>query len=108
MFFILVHVTFLAADALKFAIYYGAASLPSQASYAVLAKESLTRPRSLLPVKYQNKGYRKVEVGHPYSLSGLSTVSWYDKRTCGGGKVWYLSSTGMSRGGHSHTHHSNS
>jgi len=29
---------------LKFAIYYGAASLPSQASYAVLAEESLTRP----------------------------------------------------------------
>jgi len=26
---------------LKFAIYYGAASLPSQASYAVLAEESL-------------------------------------------------------------------
>jgi len=29
---------------LKFAIYYRAASLPSQASYAVLAEESLTRP----------------------------------------------------------------
>jgi len=29
---------------LKFAIYYKAASVPSQASYAVLAEESLTRP----------------------------------------------------------------
>ena len=29
---------------LKFVIYYRAASLPSQASYAVLAEESLTRP----------------------------------------------------------------
>jgi len=29
---------------LNFAIYYRAASLPSQASYAVLAEESLTRP----------------------------------------------------------------
>jgi len=29
---------------LKFAIYYRAASLPSKASYAVLAEESLTRP----------------------------------------------------------------
>ena len=29
---------------LKFAIYYRAASLPSQASYTVLAEESLTRP----------------------------------------------------------------
>jgi len=32
---------------LKFAIYYRAASLPSQACYAVLAEESLTRPRFL-------------------------------------------------------------
>jgi len=39
--FLLVHVTFLAADVeLKFAIYYRAASLPSQASYAVLAEVS--------------------------------------------------------------------
>jgi len=42
--FILVNVTFLAADAclssVKFAIYYRAASLPSQVSYAVLAEES--------------------------------------------------------------------
>jgi len=29
---------------LKFAIYYRAAGLPSQASYAGLAEESLTRP----------------------------------------------------------------
>jgi len=29
---------------LKFAIYYRAARLPSQASYAVVAEESLTRP----------------------------------------------------------------
>ena len=29
---------------LKLAIYYRAASLPSQASYAVLTEESLTRP----------------------------------------------------------------
>jgi len=29
---------------LKFAIYYRAVRLPSQVSYAVLAKESLTRP----------------------------------------------------------------
>jgi len=31
---------------LKFAIYHRAASLSSQASYAVLAEESLTRPGS--------------------------------------------------------------
>jgi len=43
MFFILVHVTFFSSRCmleLKFAIYYRAASLPSQASYAVLAEES--------------------------------------------------------------------
>ena len=42
-FFILVHVTFFSSRCmleLKFAIYYRAASLPSQASYAVLAEES--------------------------------------------------------------------
>ena len=41
--FILVHVTFLSSRCmleLKFAFYYRAASLPSQASYAVLAEES--------------------------------------------------------------------
>jgi len=44
MFFILVHVTFFSSRRileLKFAIYYRAASLPSQASYAVLAEEPL-------------------------------------------------------------------
>ena len=43
MFFILVHVTFLSSRCmleLKYVIYYRAASLPSQASYAVLAEES--------------------------------------------------------------------
>ena len=44
MFFILVYVTFFSSSRcmleLKFAIYYRAASLPSQASYAVLAEES--------------------------------------------------------------------
>ena len=43
MFLILVHVTFFSSRCmleLKFAIYYRAASLPSQASYAVLAEES--------------------------------------------------------------------
>ena len=43
MLFILVHVTFFSSRCmleLKFAIYYRAASLPSQASYAVLAEES--------------------------------------------------------------------
>ena len=43
MFFILVHVTFFSSRCmleLKFAIYYRAASLPSLASYAVLAEES--------------------------------------------------------------------
>jgi len=44
MFFILVHVTFFSSRCillgLKFAIYYRAASLPTQASYAVLAEES--------------------------------------------------------------------
>ena len=43
MFFILVHVTFFSRRCmleLKFAIYYRAASLLSQASYAVLAEES--------------------------------------------------------------------
>ena len=47
---ILVQVTFLAADAmleLKFAIYYRAASLHSQASYAVLAEESLASLNTL-------------------------------------------------------------
>jgi len=42
-FFILVHVTFFSSRCmleLKFAIYYRAASLPSQASYVVLAEES--------------------------------------------------------------------
>ena len=42
-FFILVHVTSFSSRymlELKFAIYYRAASLPSQASYAVLAEES--------------------------------------------------------------------
>jgi len=46
-FFILVHVPFFNSRCmleLKFAIYYRAASLLSQASYAVLAEESLTRP----------------------------------------------------------------
>jgi len=41
MFFILVHVTLFSSRCmleLKFAIYYRAASLPSQASYAVLAQ----------------------------------------------------------------------
>jgi len=40
---------------LKFAIYYRAANLPSQASYAVLAEESLTRPGFLqtLPAHQQ-------------------------------------------------------
>jgi len=40
---------------LKFAIYYRAASFPSQASYAVLAQESLTRPAFLqtLPAHQQ-------------------------------------------------------
>ena len=43
MFFIFVHVTSFSSRCmleLKFAIYYRAASLPSQASYAVLAEES--------------------------------------------------------------------
>ena len=43
-FFILVHVTSFSSRCmleLKFAIYYRAVSLPSQASYAVLAEESL-------------------------------------------------------------------
>ena len=43
MFFILVHVTFFSCRCmleLKFAIYYRAASLPSQASYAILAEGS--------------------------------------------------------------------
>ena len=57
MLFILVHVTFFSRRCmleLKFAIYYRAASLPSQASYAVLAEESLTRPGFLqiLPAQY--------------------------------------------------------
>ena len=41
--FILVHVTFFSSRCmleLKFAVYYKAASLPSQASYVVLAEES--------------------------------------------------------------------
>jgi len=45
MFFILVHVTSFSSRCmleLKFAIYYRAASLPSQASYAVLAEERKT------------------------------------------------------------------
>jgi len=58
MFFILVHVTFFSSRCmleLQFAIYYRAASLPSQVSYAVLAQESLTRPRFLqtLPAHQQ-------------------------------------------------------
>ena len=47
--FFLVHVTFFSSRCmleLKFAIYYRAASLPSQASYAVLAEESLDTPRT--------------------------------------------------------------
>ena len=43
MFFIVVHVTFFSSRymlELKLAIYYRAASLPSQVSYAVLAEES--------------------------------------------------------------------
>ena len=43
MFFILVHVTFFSSRCmlkLKFAIYHRAASLPPQASFAVLAEES--------------------------------------------------------------------
>jgi len=41
---------------LKFTIYYRAASLPSQASYTVLAQESLTRPGFLqsLPAHQQH------------------------------------------------------
>jgi len=42
-FFVLVHVTFFSSRdmlELKFAIYYRAASLPSQATYAALAEES--------------------------------------------------------------------
>ena len=58
MFFIHVHVPFFSSRCmleLKFAIYYRAASLPSQASYAVLAEESLTRPGFLqtLPTHQQ-------------------------------------------------------
>ena len=48
MLFILVfHVNFLSGRCmleLKFTIYHRAASLPSQASYAVFAEESMTRP----------------------------------------------------------------
>jgi len=50
MIFVLVHVTSFSSRCmleLKFAIYHRAASLSSQASYAVLAEESLTRPDSL-------------------------------------------------------------
>ena len=39
---------------LKFAIYYRAASRSSQASYAVLAEESLTRPGSLQTLLHTN------------------------------------------------------
>ena len=49
MLFILVHVTFFSSKCmleLKFAIYHRAASLSSQASYAVLAEESWTRTGS--------------------------------------------------------------
>ena len=58
MFLILVHVTYFSSRCmleLKFAIYYRAASLPSQASYALLAQESLTRPGFLqtLPAHQQ-------------------------------------------------------
>ena len=45
--FILFHVTFFSSSYMlepKFAMYYRAGSLHSQASYAVLAEESLTRP----------------------------------------------------------------
>ena len=57
MFFILVHVTFLSSRCmleLKFAIYSRAASLPSQASYSVLAQESLTRPGFLQTLPTHN------------------------------------------------------
>jgi len=40
---------------LKFAIYYRAASLPSQASYAVLAEESLIRPGFLQTLSAQQQ-----------------------------------------------------
>ena len=49
-FFILVHITFFSSRCmleLKLAIYYRAASLPSQASYTVLAQESSITPRSI-------------------------------------------------------------
>ena len=50
MLFILVHIIFVSSKCmleLKFATYDSAASLSSQASYAVLAEETLTRPGSL-------------------------------------------------------------
>ena len=57
MFFILAHVTFFSSRCmveLKFAIYYRAASLRSQASYAVLAEESLTKPSFLQTLPHTN------------------------------------------------------
>jgi len=56
MFFILVHVTFFSSKCmyeLKIAIYYRAASLPSRASYAVLAEESLAFFKHELPAHQQ-------------------------------------------------------
>ena len=53
-FFILVHVTFLAADACLSWSLPSITGLSSQASYAVLAEESLTRPGSLQTLLHTN------------------------------------------------------
>ena len=56
-FYIVVHVTFFSSRCmleLKLAFYYRAASFPSQASYAVLAEQSLTGPGFLQTLPHTN------------------------------------------------------
>ena len=80
MLFILVHVTFFSSRCmleLKFAIYYRAASLPSQASYRVLAEESQAFLQTLL----HTNSISNSEILHNNNISLLS-----DLCTCAHGK----------------------
>jgi len=69
---------------LKFAIYYRAASLPSQASYAVLGEESLTRPGFLQTLLHTNSISNSAILRNNYILllSDLCACVHVKKKWC--------------------------